>query len=130
MAARIDGAAEVERHRTSAGAGSVVNVGASTLSASHSVGDRLEVAAVLERLDRLVDAVGQRAVLVEDHAEVLGVAPSGAGNWPMTVEPSTWTAVTKNAVGRSTTMPSIWPFERRDRVVVRVVDHRLWSSAG
>jgi hypothetical protein len=32
------------------------------------------------------------------------------GNWPTITPSSICTAVTKNAVGRSTTIPSIWPF--------------------
>ena len=38
--------------------------------------------------------------------------PPRFGNCPTMTPSSTCTAVTKNAVGRSTTIPSIWPFLR------------------
>src|SRR5262245_12621490 len=84
----------------------------------------IELATVLEGLDRRVDAARERAALLQQHAVVLGVRTRGSGEL---AHDHGVVDLRRRHVERRGEVDDeavdLFRLQRRDRVVVRVVDH-------
>ena len=90
----------------SRGSASSSDGGAPSPRRATAAGFRFERPVVLQRRERLVDAVAERVALLEHHPEVL-LAALRRGTGRRSCRSSPAGPTTKNAVGRSTTIPSI-----------------------